>query len=73
MDRSTLGRSQQPLPAAFAVVLYTEVVYAEATRLYRVYGGQSSQLGAFWSTSAPTGVLRSRIELCLEPAMGQFC
>jgi len=56
--------------ASFRGGKYTQVVYADAVRLYRVYGGRSSQLGSFWTTSPPTGALRSRIELALNPRWG---
>jgi len=63
-----------PLSAAVAASFrggsYSEVVYADAVRLYRVYGGRSGQLGSYWSATAPTGVLRSRIELALNPRWG---
>ena len=32
--------------------------------------GRSGQIGSYWSTTAPTGVLRSRIELALNPRWG---
>lgn len=49
---------------------YREVTYAQPTSLYRVYGGTSGQLGSFWTTTSPTGALRSRIDLGLNPLWG---
>jgi filamentous hemagglutinin len=49
---------------------YTESVYQQTTRLYRVYGGRSGQLGSFWSRTPPTGPLRSQIDLALNPQWG---
>lgn len=49
---------------------YREVTYGQATTLYRVYGGKSGQLGSFWTATPPSGALRSRIDLALNPQWG---
>jgi hypothetical protein len=56
--------------STFRGASYREVTYDQATRLYRVYGGKSGQLGSFWTATAPTGALRSRIDLALNPQWG---
>lgn len=66
--------SPGPLSAGIANTFrgasYREVTYDHATTLYRVYGGRSGQLGSFWTATAPTGPLRSRIDLALNPQWG---
>jgi filamentous hemagglutinin len=55
---------------SFRGASYREVIYDQATTLYRVYGGKSGQLGSFWTATSPTGALRSRIDLALNPQWG---
>jgi hypothetical protein len=66
--------SPGPLSAGIASTFrgasYREVTYDEVTTLYRVFGGKSGQLGSFWTATAPTGALRSRIDLALNPQWG---
>ena len=56
--------------STFRGASYREVTYDQVTTLYRVYGGKSSQLGSFWTATPPTGALRSRIDLALNPQWG---
>jgi filamentous hemagglutinin len=56
--------------STFRGASYREVTYDQATALYRVYGGKSGQLGSFWTATPPTGALRSRIDLALNPQWG---
>jgi hypothetical protein len=63
-----------PLSAGVAATFrggaYREVMYDHTVQLYRVYGGRAGQLGSFWTATAPTGMLRSRIDLALNPQWG---
>jgi len=58
------------IASTFRGASYREVTYDQVTTLYRVYGGKSGQLGSFWTATAPTGALRSRIDLALNPQWG---
>jgi len=49
---------------------YTEMVTSEATTLYRAHGGTAGELGAYWTRTAPTGPLQSRIDSALLPQWG---
>jgi hypothetical protein len=49
---------------------YTESVLSEDTTLYRVYGGNSQQIGPYWTRTAPAGPLQSTIDSALNPAWG---
>jgi hypothetical protein len=56
--------------STFRGASYREVTYDQVTTLYRVYGGKSGQMGSFWTATPPTGALRSRIDLALNPQWG---
>jgi hypothetical protein len=58
------------IASTFRGASYREVTYDQITTLYRVYGGRSGQLGSFWTSTPPTGALRSRIDLALNPQWG---
>jgi len=49
---------------------YTESALAEDTTLYRVYGGNSPQVGPYWTRTPPAGPLQSTIDSALDPAWG---
>ena len=56
--------------STFRSATYTELTTSEATTLYRVYGGNSPQLGPYWTRTAPSGPLQSTIDSALNPAWG---
>lgn len=60
-----------PLPDVVAKTFkagsYTGKVLTEPTVLYRVYGGDSGQLGSYWSRTEPIGPLQSKMDLALPP------
>ena len=49
---------------------YTEIVTQKQTTLYRVYGGNSSQIGGYWTTTKPQGPVQSIIDSALDPIWG---
>ncbi|GEM_PF-1380722 len=49
---------------------YTELVTSEPTMLYRVYGGNSPNIGPYWTRTPPAGALQSRIDSALLPQWG---
>jgi filamentous hemagglutinin len=49
---------------------YTEMVTSETTTLYRVHGGAAGELGSYWTRTAPTGPLQSRIDGAILPEWG---
>jgi hypothetical protein len=54
----------------FRSASYTETVLGEDTTYYRVYGGNSPQLGPYWTQTPPAGPLQSTIDSALNPAWG---
>jgi hypothetical protein len=56
--------------ATFRGASYTESVTSEATTLYRVHGGKASELGPYWTRTAPAGPLQSQIDSALLPEWG---
>jgi RHS repeat-associated protein len=49
---------------------YTQVTTSDATTLYRVYGGESQQLGQYWTTTLPASSGEATQTLALNPAWG---
>ncbi len=49
---------------------YTETVLSGDTTFYRVYGGNSPQLGPYWTQTPPAGPLQSTIDSALNPVWG---
>jgi len=49
---------------------YTEMTTSEATTLYRVWGGKASEIGPYWTRTAPSGPVQSVIDSALNPAWG---
>jgi RHS repeat-associated protein len=54
----------------FRSATYTETVTTEETTLYRVYGGNSQQIGPYWTATPPAGALQSTIDSALNPEWG---
>ncbi len=58
-----------PLPAEVAATFrsgaYTEVITTGEVTLYRVFGGESRQMGSFWTRTQPAGPLQSAMDLAL--------
>jgi hypothetical protein len=58
------------MAATFRGGSYSETVLGEDTTLYRAYGGNSQQIGPFWTQTPPSGPLQSTIDSALNPAWG---
>ena len=54
----------------FRSATYTEKVTTGPTTLYRQYGGKSGQLGAYWTTTKPSGPLQGVIDSALDQNWG---
>ena len=65
---------QGPLPLSVANTFrsgtYVEIVTNKPLTLYRVYGGNASKLGSYWTTTKPSGPVQSIIDSALNPAWG---
>ncbi|GAA5107764.1 hypothetical protein GCM10023211_09220 [Orbus sasakiae] len=63
-----------PLPEKIAETFrsgtYKEVITTDTTSLYRVYGGNSKELGPYRTTEKPSGPVQSIIDSALEPKWG---
>lgn len=63
-----------PLPRSVAETFrggsYTATTLSKPTTLYRVYGGNAGEIGGYWTRTAPSGPLQSRIDLALSPEWG---
>ena len=64
------GPLGEGVAATFRGGSYTEMVTQEATTLYRAYGGKAGELGPYWTRTAPTGSLQTRIDSALLPKWG---
>jgi RHS repeat-associated protein len=64
------GPLGERIAATFRGGSYTEMVTQEATTLYRAYGGNAEELGSYWTRTAPTGPLQTRIDGALLPKWG---
>lgn len=64
------GPLGEGVAATFRGGSYTEIATQEATTLYRAYGGKAGELGSYWSRTAPTGSLQTRIDSALLPKWG---
>ncbi|MGO6697898.1 hemagglutinin repeat-containing protein [Rhizobium ruizarguesonis] len=66
--------SAGPLPekiaSTFRSSTYTEVEAIEPVILYRVYGGNAGQLGAYWTATPPAGPVQAIIDSALYPQWG---
>jgi hypothetical protein len=49
---------------------YFEYVTKEPTTLYRVWGGEAGELGAYWTKTPPTGPLQSIMDSALDRSWG---
>ncbi|MGO1055272.1 polymorphic toxin-type HINT domain-containing protein [Crossiella sp. CA198] len=49
---------------------YDAVVSTEATTVYRVYGGESEELGGYWTRAKPEGLLQAVMESALKRTWG---
>jgi RHS repeat-associated protein len=63
-----------PLPErvanTFRSATYSANTLANPTTLFRAWGGTASQVGQFWTRTAPTGPLQAAMDLGLNPAWG---
>ncbi|MEK9802688.1 MAG: hypothetical protein VW475_04680, partial [Curvibacter sp.] len=56
--------------ATFRSGTYTELLAAEPTTLYRVWGGKAGEIGPFWTSTPPSGPLQSTIDSALNKSWG---
>jgi hypothetical protein len=49
---------------------YSQVKVGSDTTLYRVYGGNSGKIGAYWTRTKPAGPLQSQLDSALAPQWG---
>jgi RHS repeat-associated protein len=64
------GPLGEEVAITFRGATYTETVTTEATIMYRAYGGNSAQIGRYWTRTPPAGPLQSTIDSALNPAWG---
>lgn len=69
-DSIDLPKDKKLLVQQAAFSTYTEVITTEPVILYRVYGGNASQLGAYWTRTPPSGPVQSIIDSALDPVWG---
>ncbi|EEQ08594.1 hypothetical protein ymoll0001_41190 [Yersinia mollaretii ATCC 43969] len=64
------GPLTEQIAGTFRSGSYKENITTEPTTLYRVYGGNSGELGAYWTRVKPTGPVQSVIDSALDPKWG---
>jgi hypothetical protein len=64
------GPLGEKVAQAFSGASYSEVRLVEDTLLYRVYGGEATAMGSWWTRIPPKGSLQVQLDLAILPEWG---